>query len=96
MVRLYTMTLESSTGEEACLSCAGRAAISALDKPQARLYGSRMAKEKQGTIASRISRVLAERIIRGELAPDSRLRRRLNIANPSSCSRRRTCLLMPG
>jgi len=33
-----------------------------------------MVKEKEGTIASRISRVLAERIIRGELAPDSRLR----------------------
>ena len=33
-----------------------------------------MARKKDDTIASRISRVLAERIIRGELAPDSRLR----------------------
>lgn len=33
-----------------------------------------MAREKDDTIASRISRVLAERIIRGEIAPDARLR----------------------
>ncbi|NLR95298.1 GntR family transcriptional regulator [Rhizobium sp. P38BS-XIX] len=33
-----------------------------------------MAKERDDTIASRISRVLADRIIRGELAPDARLR----------------------
>ncbi|MBB6483016.1 GntR family transcriptional regulator [Rhizobium lusitanum] len=33
-----------------------------------------MAKEHDDTIASRISRVLADRIIRGELAPDARLR----------------------
>lgn len=33
-----------------------------------------MAKDSEDTIASRISRVLAERIIRGELAPDARLR----------------------
>lgn len=33
-----------------------------------------MAKERDDTIASRISRVLAERIIRGEIAPDARLR----------------------
>ncbi|MBB3608589.1 GntR family transcriptional regulator [Rhizobium sp. BK602] len=33
-----------------------------------------MTKERDDTIASRISRVLAERIIRGEIAPDARLR----------------------
>ncbi|MGM4980188.1 GntR family transcriptional regulator [Hyphomicrobiales bacterium] len=33
-----------------------------------------MAKERHDTIASRISRVLADRIIRGEIAPDARLR----------------------
>ncbi|NLS19639.1 GntR family transcriptional regulator [Rhizobium sp. P40RR-XXII] len=33
-----------------------------------------MAKERDDTIASRISRVLADRIIRGEIAPDARLR----------------------
>ncbi|TCL75954.1 GntR family transcriptional regulator [Rhizobium sp. BK251] len=33
-----------------------------------------MARDNDDTIASRISRVLAERIIRGELAPDARLR----------------------
>ncbi|MGV1758399.1 GntR family transcriptional regulator [Rhizobium sp. P44RR-XXIV] len=33
-----------------------------------------MANERDDTIASRISRVLADRIIRGEIAPDARLR----------------------
>ncbi len=33
-----------------------------------------MTKERDDTIASRISRVLADRIIRGEIAPDARLR----------------------
>lgn len=33
-----------------------------------------MVKERDDTIASRISRVLADRIIRGEIAPDARLR----------------------
>ena len=33
-----------------------------------------MSKERDDTIASRISRVLADRIIRGEIAPDARLR----------------------
>ncbi|MCJ8517516.1 DNA-binding GntR family transcriptional regulator [Pseudorhizobium tarimense] len=33
-----------------------------------------MAKEREDTIAGRISRVLAERIVRGEIAPGSRLR----------------------
>ncbi|MCJ9674875.1 GntR family transcriptional regulator, partial [Neorhizobium sp. SHOUNA12B] len=33
-----------------------------------------MGKEPEDTIASRISRVLADRIVRGELAPGARLR----------------------